>query len=188
MKKKYYLFMVILTCFCGCINVPSIPDYDYGEDGTIQWTLDTKTRILTITGYGTVNFNSQSWNGHRHYVRNVIIKEGISSIGEAAFYHFSGLSSVALPQSLISIEARAFERCYSIGTITIPGNVIYIGDEAFLSCDNLHVVTCLAETPPTIGNHALWFSQINLFVPANSVERYKQAEHWCECQSISPIQ
>lgn len=72
------------------------------------------------------------------------IPEGVTNIGQAAFYHTT-MKSVSLPSTLIYIGGWSFQDCDGLESIGIPNGVTYIGDYAFSFCDNLNVVTIPAS-------------------------------------------
>ncbi len=74
-------------------------------------------------------------------VTNVVIPEGITTIGSQVFEGCTNLISVTLPQTLISIEWNAFAGCTSLESITIPDSVSEIGTWAFYGCSSLSKVT-----------------------------------------------
>ena len=77
---------------------------------------------------------------------NYIIPNGVTSIGEDAFYHCSSLTSITIPDSVTSIGDYAFFRCSSLESITIPDSVTSIGDSAFYYCDRLENVYYAADS------------------------------------------
>lgn len=70
-----------------------------------------------------------------------MIAEGVTSIGEQAFYECTSLKSVTIPDSVTNIGADAFSHCTSLTSVTIPDSVTSIGYNAFDSCKSLTSVT-----------------------------------------------
>ena len=114
-------------------------------------------------------------------VKNVIIPNGVTSIGDYTFYDFHSLTSITIPNSVTSIGKNAFTNCHGLTSITIPESVTRIGESAFWNCFNLASVTCLAENVPYTYNSAfagLPISTATLYVPETSVSAYKTAYPW----------
>ena len=63
------------------------------------------------------------------------------SIGNSAFFHCSGLTSVTLGNSVTSIGDYAFGGCSGLTSITIPNSVTSIGNYAFNGCSGLTSIT-----------------------------------------------
>ena len=84
------------------------------------------------------------------------IPQGITAIGNSAFFCCDSLISVAIPDSVISIRDSAFSCCKSLTSITIPDSVTSIGDETFSSCVSLTSVT-IPDSVTSIGNIAFSF-------------------------------
>ncbi len=108
-----------------------------GDD--ITWQLD-EAGTLTVSGTGEM-YNYYGgygpWNESKQSVKQIIIGEGVKSIGESAFCHCSELESVVLSDSLISIGDYAFYGDSSLSNIEISRNVTQIGDHAFAYCNKL---------------------------------------------------
>ena len=67
--------------------------------------------------------------------------QGVTSIGEYAFYYCRSLTSITIPNSVTSIEGSAFSYCSSLASIEIPNSVTSIGASAFSYCSSLTSVT-----------------------------------------------
>ena len=109
------------------------------------------------------------------------IPNGITSIGEFAFYFCTSLTSITIPDSVTSIGVCAFRFCRSLTSVTIPDSVTWIGGSAFEDCASLESVYCKAITPPTAGNNTFIYNNASgrkIYVPRNSVEAYKTASGW----------
>lgn len=68
------------------------------------------------------------------------IPDGVTAIGDYAFYYCSGLTSVTIPSSVTSIGENAFQHCTGLTSITIPNSVTSIVNLAFWDCDSLTIV------------------------------------------------
>ena len=86
-------------------------------------------------------------------LRNVAIPECVTSIGEQVFHGCTSLTSITIPDSVTSIGAYAFYRCISLGSITIPDRVTSIGNNAFEYCSSLGNIT-IPNGVKRIGFHA----------------------------------
>ena len=119
---------------------------------------------------------------------SVVVPEGVTSIGKELFQNCNNLTEVNIPEGVISIGQSAFEGC-KISTITIPENVSSIDAYAFYECSNLTSITSNAATPPTLGNGVFngVSSSIPVYVPAVSVDAYKEADGWSAFSNIQPI-
>ena len=74
---------------------------------------------------------------------NVIIPDGVKSIGNYAFNYCSSLASVIIPESVTSIGDYAFRNCSSLSSVTIPGSVASMGNGVFSDCKKMKSVTIL---------------------------------------------
>lgn len=70
-------------------------------------------------------------------LRKVYLPDGLSEIGDRAFYNCSGLSDVFLPRSVKTIGVSAFENCSGLKSIHTSDNLLTIKDRAFAGCTSL---------------------------------------------------
>lgn len=89
-----------------------------------------------------------------------------------------------------SVGKDAFCKCNAITSVSIPSTVSEIGDYAFYYCSQLSQITCHAQDPPSIASD---FSMkgldrsIPVYVPASSIEAYKNADYWSEFTNFQAI-
>ncbi len=86
----------------------------------------------------------------------VTIPEGVTSIGDSAFYNCSGLTSVTIPSSVTSIGSSAFAGCSGLTSVTIPVGVTSIGFGMFHYCSGLTSVT-IPDGVTRIGMEAFYY-------------------------------
>ena len=88
-------------------------------------------------------------------IKDLVIPNSVTTIGDHAFDGYTGLTSVTIPNSVTSIGNYAFYRCSGLPSITIPNSVTSIGIEAFYGCSGLTSVT-IGNSVTTIGNSAFY--------------------------------
>ena len=102
----------------------------------LVWALDNGG-TLTISGSGAMtNYysTSQPWKDVKSSITHVVITDGVTSIGNYAFYYCSSLTNITIPDSVTNIGGSAFRGCSSLTSITIPDSVTSIGSNAFDGC------------------------------------------------------
>lgn len=67
---------------------------------------------------------------------SVVIPEGVTDIGEVAFYGCTGLKEVVFPSTLRYIREEAFGES-GIEEVILPGGLELIEEKAFFSCESL---------------------------------------------------
>ena len=109
----------------------------------VTWRL-SDDGTLTISGTGDMadfEWDGTPWCSVSSQVKSVVIKDGVTSIGDCAFGGCISLTSVSIPDGVISIGFAAFESCSLLTGVTIPNSVTGIGDYAFGYCSSLISVT-----------------------------------------------
>ncbi len=122
-----------------------------GTTGDCTWTLNGTE--LTISGNGAMGnyfYNSHPWGEN---ITSVVIENGVTTIGEDAFYNCESLTFVTIADSVITIGSSAFFSCDSLTSVTIPDSVTTIGDDVFKFCGSLTSVT-IGNSVTSIGNYA----------------------------------
>ena len=127
----------------------------------VTWRLEGEERHyrLIISGTGAmadyVSFSDQPWKDYRSSIRKVVIGDGVTTIGDYAFYRCSRLTSINIPAGVTSIGSGAFSNCDGLTTVTFDGTstLTSIGSGAFLDCFNLTSIT-IPSSVTTIGDSA----------------------------------
>ncbi len=72
---------------------------------------------------------------------NIIIPDGVTSIGSYAFSSCSSLVSITIPDGVTSIGYGAFSECYKLTNIIIEDSITCISSYAFNGCSSLTSIT-----------------------------------------------
>lgn len=110
------------------------------ESGTcganLSWTLEDGT--LTITGTGEMTdfteMNLAPWYTWRNEIVRLSLPEGLTSIGNLAFYGCKELKTVVLPDSVMRVGHYAFMDCVSLTILDMGSGVQTVGESAFSDC------------------------------------------------------
>lgn len=99
----------------------------------IEWHYNSG--ILTISGTGKMedydSSNRPEWEQYKDEITSIKVTNGVTSIGELAFYGYSNLESIELPASLTSIGRISFAECTLLDNVVIPDKVTVIPYGAF---------------------------------------------------------
>ena len=155
----------------------------------ITWEL-SDDGTLTISGTDMENYSTNNyyapWYSQREYIKKVVIENGVSSIGDCAFYDCKYLNSVFIPNSISYIGKHAFSGCISITSILIPNSVTSIKTGTFRGCKSLTSVN-IPNSVIDIGMGAFsgCKSLTSIYIP-NSVTNIGSSA-FQECTSLTSI-
>ena len=136
-----------------------------GDD--VYWSLENG--VLTITGTGPMWDYSNDWPTFyslRDSITSLVIENGVTAIGEWAFFKLEAMTSVTIPSSVTSIASAAFNSCTSLTGVTIPESVSSIGDRAFSTCSGLTEIR-FEGSAPSFGNYVFNYVTTTAYYPAN---------------------
>lgn len=100
------------------------------------------------------------------------------------------VTDLVIPDGVTSIGRIAFAYCTCLTSVTIPASVTEIGVGTFYNCSSLTSVYCKAIVPPSgayFGNASATFSAV-LYVPTGCKEAYAAANGWKEFTTIEETQ
>ena len=135
---RHWLTMVVLLL---CSITASAETVDSGTCGdNLTWTLTDEGELI-IEGTGAMTDYDSSPFVHRSSIKNVTVKDGVTSIGAHAFESCTNLTSVTIPESVTSIGVQAFRGCCSLTSSTFPKGLVSIGKLACDGCSSFTVTT-----------------------------------------------
>ena len=112
---------------------------------------------------------------------SVSIPDSVTSIGDSAFFWCSSLTSVSIPDSVTAIGDSAFSYCDSLTSVSIPDSVTSIGDEVFYSCSSLTSVN-IPDSVTSIGDRAFCYcdSLTSVSIPDSVTAIGNRAFYYCD--------
>ena len=154
------------SAFSGCIGLTSIT-IDNGVASIGSWAFSncsglTEIHIIDLAAWCNINGlyelmeyesnNKKLYLGEK-LVTDLVIPDGVTSIGDNAFSNCNGLTNVTIPDSVTSIGSSAFSGCSGLISVMIGNDVTSIGNGAFRGCNGLTSVT-IPDSVTSIGNRA----------------------------------
>lgn len=92
-----------------------------------------------------------AWSLNRRTMTALEVPEGITSIGDSAFYNCPELRTLTLPSTLRTIGSIAFNNCQKLTALNVPEGVTEIGGGAFNACYGLATLR-LPASVTTLGS------------------------------------
>ena len=175
--------------FAGCynLNTPQFQPHTKVDDSALpckeekhEPELTVMTEPLIIKAYLPDNAYMK-----RNDLIDVVIEEGVNTIGSKAFYYCENLRSVHLPSTIIAIGDDAFAHCKNLQQINLPGNLKRIGNYAFIHTGLKEVR--LPEGINSVGECAFYGSDVERVVLPDGIKHLKQ-EAFCNCQKLRSVQ
>ena len=158
-----------------------------GENTT--WNYDSSTYTLTISGTGDMYDNNTPWSKYQNNIKEIVISDGVTSIGRAAFFGLTKMTNITIPESVTSIGKLAFYCCSALTSITVDANnTVYSNDEfgVLFNKDKTTLIqypigsTATTYTIPdsvtTVGGYA--FFDCNSLVDITLPDGLKIIEEW----------
>jgi len=154
----------------------------------LTWAYYDVDKELVISGIGAMDHYSVNtpapW--HSYNIKNVIIEEGVTSIGNFAFRSCSGLTSITIPNSVTSIGNSAFIGCSGLTSVTIPNSVTSIGFSAFNGCRSLTSINIPNSLSRIEGYTFNWCDKLSSISIPNSVTNIGEMAFFC-CKGLTSV-
>ena len=175
MKKSISIILAVLLLLSVIpLTASAATIVDSGTCGeNLTWALDDNgTLFISGTGamydYDYFNLdNTVPWNNIRLSIKAVKFSDGVTHIGNYAFFGYKNLNSVDFSKDTISIGDYAFDYCHSLKSINLPVKLKIIGDLAFAACGLTSII--LPEGLTDIGMAAFCESENleSIYIPAS---------------------
>lgn len=135
--------------------------------------------------YGLLYMNSN--------VVKAVVGDNITYVGNYAFYYCTNLESFILGNGVRQIKMHSLEGCSNLTDVVFGENMKFIGTFAMENCKSLNNMTLkyngVVEVNTFAGDPIYGApSKMNVYVPAEQVERYKIDTYWkTRASYIQPI-
>ena len=143
------IYITDLTAWCNMQGLYFLMNYGSGNK---KLYLNNELITNLVIPDGVTSIGERTFSYCRG-LTSVIIGNSVTYIGEDAFSGCSRLTSVIIDNSVTSIGNGAFSGCEGLTSITIPDSVTSIGQNAFNGCSGLINVT-IGNSVTSIGNYA----------------------------------
>ncbi|HCU59157.1 MAG TPA: hypothetical protein DIC64_04160 [Alphaproteobacteria bacterium] len=149
--KRFFLSLIIMVSpFIANAEIAS--GNDCGKE--CSWSI-SDDGTLTILGKGDMKNWSASqtpWAAYASKVNSIKVGEGITSIGNWAFFVFHA-SEISLPNTLTSIGASAITWMDNLKELHLPDSLLYVGNGAFYGLTELENIV-IPDSVISIGADA----------------------------------
>lgn len=165
-------------------TLKSIKEYTFYNNEALE-KIDFSDGLTEIANYAFYECKS---------LQSLEFPSSLYSIDNYAFAYNDKLASITFNEGLYRIGDDAFYQCTSLKELTLPSSLVIAREDPFSYCKNITKITCLSIAPPYVGTSS--YSQIlygcettgrELYVPALSINSYKQTVGWDKFPTIKPI-
>lgn len=182
MDEPYEIENGVLVIPDSVIEIGDYAFYGCGKQQSASGWLTASAPLRgfqeVIIGQGVKSIGYNAFNGSE-VLKRVVIGDGVETIGARAFYKCENLQEVVFGNGIKIIGERAFYQCSSLESITIPNGVTEIYDYTFYRCSALAKLN-LGKVS-RVGNYAFFgcVSLENVMLSQSVHEIGKQAFRNC---------
>lgn len=119
------------------------------SDAEQGWSLQDGTLIITSQGamQDYTSARETPWFSDRADIRKIVVQNGVTSIGNYAFYGCENVTSVTLPATVTQIGKLAFYGCRNLSSLTLPDSLTMVEDYAFAKASGLGTIAFKGSAP-----------------------------------------
>lgn len=170
------------------ITLPDKPisiDYDFSDTAYYKDSTNWENGVLYIGKHlikaetslsgtfsikpDTLSIARGAFNGCSNLTGELIIPNGVTSIGDSTFAGCTGLTSIIIPDSVTSIGEAAFYYCTGLsGELVIPDSMTSIGRDAFRECSGISGKLVIPDSVSSIGMRAFARTQLTSVIFENT--------------------
>ena len=172
-------------------SVTSIGSFAFRECSGLTSVHITDLAAWCKIAFSMISYSNPLSYAHHLYlngeeIKDLVIPNSVTTIGNYAFLGCSGLTSVAIPNSVTSIGDGAFDSCTGLTSVTIPNSVTSIGQTAFRYCTGLTSVT-IPNSVTSIGGVAFEGCTGLTSVTIGSGVRYIYERAFAGCNKLEEV-
>lgn len=168
--KRVFTFILCLLMMTGTAAAQS-DVYWEGSGATcgdnLSWYLDGATLYISGSGDMYDFITGAPWADYKGTITQVILSDGVTSVGAYAFQDYDSLISVSFGNSLVSIGKDAFSGCDGLTSVTLPASFRKFGENCFRSCKNLTQIFCSGNFP-RFDENCLWDTYATIVYSASN--------------------
>ena len=145
----YYCITNINVCVSDEERIPQLDSPTASGVCGESLTWELTDGVLTISGTGAMYdyaYMEAPWCPWLEEIRQIVIQDGVTRIGENAFREAMNVTAVSLSDSITEIGSWVFMNMEKLAAVTLPRNLTYLGQEAFMNCIALQEI----ELPGTL--------------------------------------
>lgn len=161
--QRFLSFLLILSL----LAVPCYAESSGARSGkpcgdNLTWFVDGTTLYISGTGEMDDFDGKAPWSSYQETLTQVILGDGVTSVGDYAFTDFDRLKFVDFGTTLVHIGVEAFAGCDGLRSITLPASFKKFGANSFRSCASLKEIYCSGYFP-RFDSGAVWDTYLTIY-------------------------
>lgn len=161
------------------INCSGIKTLTYPSNfATVSFSGCSNIEAINITkGNGVIEGTNSSYQYSPCYVsrdaiKHINLEDGITRLGNYAFYGCTGLTEISIPQTVTSIGSNAFYGCTGLSSIVLPINVSSVDSYAFRNCNSLESICFLNDSSIISSTYTIPVTTTIIGYPNSTAKEY----------------